>query len=468
MRLLFALALAVISSARAAEPTLRLDYFHTGDAETEVFSVDELVIEPLPWAGNLDRPLDPVPLGKYLLEVRAKESDRLLYSRSFSSIYGEWETTEEATRVRRSFHESVRFPRPPGEFRVVFLKRDANNEFQSVWEAAFDPADYMHHRETAAYGDDVIAIELNGDPTHKVDLLLLGDGYTLEEREAFVARARALTAAFFATWPFSKRREDFNVWALAPAAAESGISRPSEGIYRDSPLGTRYDAFRSERYVLTFDNKAWRRVASSAPYDAVEILVNHDTYGGGGIYGLYSTAAAGSEWAEYLFIHEFGHHFAGLADEYFTSEVAYRTPEPTIEPYEPNVTALLDPSRLKWAHLVTEGTAVPTPWPQQAYEEHALEYQAERRRLRAEKRPEAEMNALFRANQEFVEELFAEQDNHAAIGAFEGAYYHGKGYYRPAMNCLMFTRTKHFCRVCGEAIERMIDLYTSSDRPRAE
>ncbi len=460
MRSRWIIVVLLFCAAASAEPTLRLDYFHSGDAASEVFSLDELVVEPLPWAGNPDRPLDTLLRGKYLFEVRLHGNGDLFYSRSFSSIYGEWETTDEATRIKRSFHESLRFPRPPGKFSVVIKKRGVDQSFETVWTIELDPDAYMHHREAPAYADDVIAIELNGDPAHKVDLLLLGDGYTLAERERFVATARSLTDEFFATSPFDRRREDFNVWALAPAAAESGVSRPSEGIYRDSPLGARYDAFGSERYVLTYDNKAWRRIASSAPYDAIEILVNHDTYGGGGIYGLYSTAAAHSEWAGYLFIHEFGHHFAGLADEYFTSEVAYKTPETIVEPYEPNVTALLNPEALKWTDRVAPGTELPTAWPQEAYETHALAYQEKRRQLRADKRPESEMNALFRANQEFVEDLFSGQENQSVIGAFEGAYYHGKGYYRPAMNCIMFTRTKHFCPVCGAAIEQMIDLYS--------
>ncbi len=324
-----------------------------------------------------------------------------------------------------------------------------------------DPDDYLVHRESAAYAEHVVAIEHNGDPATKVDLLILGDGYTADEQDLFLQKARELTDELFATSPFMERRSDFNVWALAPPAEQAGVSRPSTGIHRDSPAGATYDAFRSERYVLTYNNKDWRRIASSAPYDFVEILTNSDTYGGGGIYGLYSTAAANSEWASYLFIHEFGHHFAGLADEYYTSSVAYEAPAQIVEPYQPNVTALLDPENLKWKHLVEADTPLPTRWPKDAYEEHSLAYQARRANMRKENVPELEMNKLFRQNQEIVEGMFSRAENRDRIGAFEGAIYQAEDYYRSEQNCIMFTRTDYFCKVCAAAIEQVIDEYTN-------
>jgi hypothetical protein len=214
--------------------------------------------------------------------------------------------------------------------------------------------------------------------------------------------------------------------------------------------------------VLTYDNKAWRQIASSAPYDFVEILTNSDTYGGGGIYGLYSTAAAHSEWAAYLFVHEFGHHFAGLADEYYTSSVAYEAPDSITEPNEPNVTALLDPAKLKWKQHTEALTPVPTPWPKEDYEKHSLAYQAKRERMRRENVAESDMNKLFREDQLFSDELFSTAPYRDAVGAFEGANYQAKGYYRSELNCIMFTRTTDFCRVCSDAIEQVIDEYTKA------
>lgn len=455
-------ATAILSNAMAETHTLRVDYYHTGNAEQEIFSVDRVVMEPLPWPGNPARPFDQTLRGKYAFYVHTRDAAQtLLYSRSFSSVYGEWETTGEARERRRTFHESLRFPAPTQPVDLVIKKRDTNNDFVEIWRTVVDPNDYLVHRESAVLADRVVAIHESGDPASKVDLLLLGDGYTEQEHDEFLQAAAELTEVLFSTDPFKERRGDFNVWALAPASPRSGVSRPSTGIYRDTPFAARYDAFRSERYVLTYANRKLRAQASSAPYEFIEILVNSDVYGGGGIYGLYSTAAADSEWAGYLFVHEFAHHFAGLADEYYTSSVAYEAPETIREPYEPNVTALPNPENLKWGDRVAEDTPLPTPWPKDVYEEHSLAYQARRRQMREQDVPEAEMNQLFRDNQAIVEGLFSEAPHSDRVGAFEGANYQSNGYYRSEMNCIMFTRTEQFCGVCRSAIEEVIDEYTA-------
>jgi hypothetical protein len=265
----------------------------------------------------------------------------------------------------------------------------------------------------------------------------------------------------FSTSPFRERRADFNVWGLCPAAEQSGISRPSTGVHRRSPIGATYDAFGSERYVLTFDNRSFRDVASFAPYEFVEILVNGATYGGGGIFGLYSTVAADSLWAPYIFVHEFGHHFAGLADEYYTSDVAYEASGARVEPWEPNVTALLDPAAIKWGDLVAKGTPVPTPWPKEEFEQRSREFQTRRRQIRAAGRPESEMDALFKEEQVAETALLGATPLAGKVGAFEGAMYEPRGYYRPQADCIMFTRDAvPFCAVCQRAIIRVIDLYT--------
>jgi hypothetical protein len=190
--------------------------------------------------------------------------------------------------------------------------------------------------------------------------------------------------------------------------------------------------------------------------------VNGQTYGGGGIFGLYSTVAADSLWAPYVFVHEFGHHFAGLADEYYTSAVAYEPAATRIDPWEPNVTALLDPDRLKWKALVTEGTPIPTPWNKTAFEAYEREVQAKRRQLRKENRPESEMDALFQEEKRHEAEMFATEKYANRVGAFEGANYEARGYYRPQLDCIMFTRTDRFCAVCRQAIERVIRLYVET------
>lgn len=456
--LLFVVSFA--ASAFAAPRTMRLDYFHTGNHKAEMFSLDRVVIEPLPWPGNPKRMIDDSNLGKYFFEVRDKESGRVLYSRGFASIFGEWETTEEATTANRTFNESLRFPAPDAPVLISLQKRDRKNKFVEIWKTEVDPKNIFVNTSKPASPGPLVTIEKNGDPEFKVDFLIIGDGYTASQRSKCEKDAHRLFAILFATEPFKSRRKDFNVWALCPASAESGISRPSTGVHKRNPVGSSYDAFGSERYVLTYDNHAFRDIASYAPYDFVEILANNNTYGGGGIFNLYSTVAADSLWAPYVFVHEFGHHFAGLADEYYTSDVAYSPATERVEPWEPNATALLDPNLLKWKEMVEPGTPVPTPWDKEAFEKYSREVQQKRRQLRKDNRPEKEMDALFTAEREHEEKLLASQKYSGKVGAFEGAIYEAKGYYRPQANCIMFTRTDFFCRVCQHAIERVIDLYS--------
>jgi len=441
--------------------TMRVDYYHTGNAREERFSVDRVVLESLPWPGNPARPIDDTNRGKYFFEVVDLTSGMVAYSRGFSSIYGEWETTGEAKTIDRTFSESLRFPAPDTPVRIVVRKRDARNVFRDVWTLAVDPADkFIARGVDAPDAGPLIRLHESGDPSRKLDLLILGDGYTARERAKFERDARRLVTTLLATSPFKERQADINIWGLAPPSAQSGVSRPSQRIYRRSPVGATYDAFDSERYVLTFENKAFRDIAANAPYDVVEILVNSATYGGGGIYGLYSTVAADSAWAPYIFVHEFGHHIAGLADEYYTSDVAYLPATDRVEPWEPNATALLDPIALKWKDLVTPGTSIPTPWPKDEFERYTKEIQQKRRAIRAANKPEAEMDALFRDEEKRDTTLLNEGAHAGKVGAFEGASYEARGYYRPQADCIMFTRDNvPFCLVCRRAIEQILDLY---------
>jgi hypothetical protein len=191
--------------------------------------------------------------------------------------------------------------------------------------------------------------------------------------------------------------------------------------------------------------------------------VNEEQYGGGGIYNLQATAAVGSEFADYLFIHEFGHHFADLGDEYYTSPVAYETGAVEhVEPWEPNITALKDPAQLKWGDLVTFGTPLPTPWDKERFEAHAREIQERRARLIEEQAPEEAFDALFREQQAIEREMLSSMEHSGSVGAFEGASYEPRGLYRPEIDCIMFSRNMvRFCEVCRRALERIIDLYAS-------
>jgi hypothetical protein len=461
-RLACALLALVSAAAQAAAPaTIRVDYHHSGNALSDQYALERVVVEPLPWPGNPAQALDNTDRGQNRVEVVDAQTGDLLYSRGFSTIFGEWRTTDEATKISRAFQESVRFPKPVKPVRVRILKRDERNQFSVVWSVDIDTdaPDVVRKQEPAPARP--IPIRVSGPSPNKVDLLVLGDGYTAAEMKKFAADARRLADHLFTVSPFKERAADFNVWAMAVPTQESGVSRPSTGAHRASALGTRYDIFGSERYVLTLDNRALRDIAQHAPYEFIEILVNNDTYGGGGIFGQFSTAAAGNDWANYLFVHEFGHHFAGLADEYYTSPVAYASSSSRLEPWEPNVTALRDPAKLKWKQRATAGTALPTPWPKAEYEEHSRAYQKQRAALRAANRPESEMSALFRADLATTNAMFAASPQRLVVGAFEGANYEAKGFYRSEMQCLMFDRSERFCNVCNDAIGVIIDLYSS-------
>lgn len=458
--LLLAAGLPALAAPPAPPATLRVDLLHTGNALDEHYALERVVVEPLPWAGNPARPLDDSNRGLNRFEVVDPKTNTVLYSRGYSTIFGEWRTTDEALKQSRGFQESLRFPKPDGPVRVRVLQRDERNEFSVAWSVDIDPGALDVQQERRPAPAVAIPIRNSGPSADKVDLLILGDGYTRAELGKFEADARRLADHLFSVSPFRERAGDFNVWALAVPTRESGVSRPSTGTHRDSALNTRYDIFGSERYVLTLDNRALRELAQYAPNEFIEILVNNETYGGGGIFGQFSTAAASNDWANYLFVHEFGHHFAALADEYYTSPVAYASGEERPEPWEPNVTALQDPAQLKWKRHVAPGTPLPTPWPKAEFENYQRDYQARRAALRKANRPEAEMSALFAEERRFTDALVSRQPNRDVIGAFEGANYQASGYYRSEMQCTMFSRSERFCQVCQDAISDIIDLYS--------
>ena len=378
--------------------TLRVDYFHTGGPGGESFTLDAVVAEG-EWPGSRTQLIDPTDLGKYLFEVIDRTTNRAIYSRGFASIYGEWETTPEFRTANRTFHESVRFPWPRGTVRVAMKKRDAQNHFAPLWQVDVDPR--LASARTAFDGVNRTPSTLfeHGESSRKVDLLLIGDGYSTAQARTFRSDAVRLVNALFALEPFKSRRGDFNVRTLDSAG---------------SPALVEFNIFGLERYALTYDNRSLRNIASAAPYDVIEVLVNGATYGGGGIFNQHSTVAAANESAEYVFIHELAHNLAGLGDEY-VGAVTYETGAPEkIEPWEPNITALHDPSKLKWSDLVERSTPVPTP----------ISYAGK-------------------------------------VGAFEGAGYEARGLYRPEAACIMGSRKViNFCRVCRRAIERIIDLNT--------
>jgi hypothetical protein len=450
---------AASSRAQQGPRTWRVDFYQTGGPGVETYSLDRILVEPLPWPGHPGTYVDRTDTGNYRYEVLDQQGT-VVFSRPFDPVFWEWLTTSEAQTVRRTFHESLRFPAPSGKSHVIVRKRNTRGAYDEVWRLNVDPDDIFVDRSVSPRHEP-IQIERHGDPPAKVDVLLLGDGYTTAEcTQKFAADTRRMTEALFALEPFRSRRTDFNVWGLCPPAAESGIARPSTGIYRRSPAGATYDAFGAERYILTFENRAWRDIAAWAPYEFVTILTNTRTYGGGGLFNVYSTAAVDNDWADYLFVHEFAHHFTGLADEYYTSPAVYEPPKEIVEPWPSNVTAVAELDRLKWRDLVTPDVPVPTPWPKEEFEARSKAFQERRMRIRAENRPEEEMSALFREEQAATTKLLGSAESAGKVGAFRGANYDAQAFYRPEIDCIMFTRNKvPFCRACQRALAQTIDRH---------
>ena len=442
--------------------TLRLDYYHSGTFDEEHVSLDQVRLEG-PWPGSRVQLLDRTNRGKYLFELYDAASGELLYSRGFASIYGEYETTSPAhDGIWGTFHESQRFPEPKAPVRLVLNKRQADGTFAPFYETGVDPTSRFVNRSEVAPAGKVWTVFEGGPPETSVDILFLGDGYTKRERLKFKRDVERLAAALFSFEPFKSRKGDFNVRAIHLPTAESGISNPRQGVWRDNPLGLSYNSLDSDRYILTYANRTVREVAAQAPYDALIIINNDRKYGGGGIFNLYATAAAHSSQAPYLVVHEFGHSFAGLADEYYTSSTAYEDFNPPgVEPWESNITALMDPANLKWGHLVETETPLPTPWNQAAYDSASYAYQARRTALREQGATEEALEALFGEVKAITKPMLEGEAHFGKVGAFEGAGYEAKGLFRPQVDCLMFTRNPdHFCRVCSEAIEQVIDMYT--------
>lgn len=441
--------------------TMRFDYFHSGTAGEEHVGLDRFRLEG-EWPGRRGGLVDSTGYGKYRFVVVAAGSGEELYSSGFSSIYGEWETTGEARGgAWRTLHESQRFPEPRLPVELVLEKRGADGGFHPFHREPFDPASRFVDRSPIPRRGEVWAVLENGPPAKKVDLLVLGDGYAEEEIAQYHQDVRAVVDALFSFPPFSSRRGDFNVWAIDVASERSGVTRPRSGFWNSTPIGLAYNAFDSERYMLSFANRDLRELAALAPYDALILIANSDKYGGGGIYNLYSTAAAKSAQMPYLIVHEFGHAFAGLGDEYYTSQVSYEQFNADgVEPWEPNVTALLDPAKLKWRALVTPGLALPTPWRQSAYDEVSLAFQEVRGKLRAGGASETRMDEYFAEVAATTRPMLEAEAHHGEVGAFEGASYQAKGLYRPAVDCIMFSRNPdHYCPVCAAAVEATIDLH---------
>ncbi|MCD6092053.1 MAG: peptidase M64 [Bacteroidales bacterium] len=396
------------------EETLRLDYTHVGDAKNEFYYLDELIAEPY-WGGSKTQLIDNFKYGNYFFEVYDKASGILIYSRGYSSLFAEWQTTLEAKNLSKSFEETVIFPMPQNPVIVKLYSRSWKGKLEKQVEYNIDPKDYFIKRGLKM-NYPVYQALIQGDPAEKVDIVILPDGYTKEEMDLFIADCDKFAKVLFEYHPYSEYKDRFNISGVLAPSEESGADIPKENIWRNTLLGSSFYTFDSERYCMTTENKSVRDVAANVPYDQIYILVNTEKYGGGAIFNYYNISVNSNKQAGKIFIHELGHGFAGLADEYYDNSTSYNDfYNLTIEPWEPNITTLVDFDS-KWGHLIADSIPIPTP-----------------------------DSTVY----------------NSTMGVFEGGGYSAKGIYRPRKDCLMNTfKEDTFCDACSEAIIKMINFYS--------
>ena len=463
----------MLADARPSVPwssgaTMRVDLYHAGTKGKETLTLDR-VCEEGPWPGSVTNLIDTLDLGEYLMRVYDLRTNALIFSHSYSTMFNEWQTTDDAVNgVWRTFQETVRLPFPVSAVVLTVARRDAfvapgkKMAFREFFSTVIDPqAPGTVNRERRKFPYATFDVVVNGPAEKKVDIVILGDGYAASDAEKFRRDARHFADVLLSTEPFKRHKTEFNIRAISVVSEESGVDKPDRNIWKQTALGTGYNTFGSARYVLIEENKLLHDIASLVPYEYITVLINDDRYGGGGIYNQYTTAytkpdAPGMEWQmDYVYVHEFGHCFAGLADEYYTSQVSYNDFYPKgTEPWEPNVTAATDRSALKWGSFVHQETPVPTPWEKSDYD--SLEaIRGTLDRLAPDYYQKRE--PLLRKESELLKlSTYA-----GVVGTFEGSGYAAKGLYRPAVDCRMFTLSLHdFDPVCAAAIERIISFET--------
>lgn len=459
------------------DQTFRIDYFHIGDSKNEMITIDKIYQYGI-WAGNFNHFVDKPSNGKYYYKIYDAVSNQLIYSKGFDTFFGEYASSDDGVKgITKSFHESAIIPLPKNKIIFAIEKRNDNNEMVEIFRTEIDPASiYIIKDKVADATVEIFKPVSNGDPHKKVDIAILAEGYTINEKEKFAADLNRFVEYFFEQEPYKSQKSDFNIYGVFKPSEESGTDLPGADIFVNTVLNTTFWSLGSERYLMTEDNKTMRDLAAFVPYDAIYIQVNHPRYGGGGIYNLFCTYTTDNQFAKYLFIHEFGHSFAGLADEYYTSDVAYNDfYKPTVEPIEPNITALFDPENIKWKKYLSLGIEIPTPWEKEEFDKFSYEWLKERNRLNTYiselKRKRAPENEIKTAEEEYamkdkkqsekVDEYLMGSKYWDKVGAFEGAGYQSTGLYRPMLDCIMFSKgDKPFCKVCEEAIKEVIKSYT--------
>ena len=417
--ILFLFILSISSQSQVSfdkyftEKVLRFDFMLAGNNQKTAVYPMGFKEEPF-WGGSKTNLPDSFNYGNFKYEVFDDAGNNLLYSRGFCSLFQEWQTTAEAMKKERSFYEVVTMPYPKNTIRLVLSIRKRNGTFSSLYETKIDPSDYFIRKEKPVN----VATEKiygKGEPAKSVDLAFIAEGYTSAEMGKFKDDVKKMARALFAEAPFSDYKDKFNIWAVGAVSQESGTDVPGEGIYVNTALNTGFYTFDVDRYLTTQDIKSVNDYAAAVPHDNIIVLINSDRYGGGGVYNYYSGSTTGHLLSEKVFIHEFGHGFAGLADEYYTSAVAYDEFYPLeTEPWEPNITTRVRFDS-KWEKSIAKDIPVPTP----------------------------------------DEEKYSN-----VTGLFEGGGYSAKGIFRSEMDCRMKSNNpKGFCAVCRNAIRDMIGFY---------
>ncbi len=392
---------------------LRIDLALAGNADSQCAYLNGLARESQ-WTGNPGNLIDPFGYGDYYFE--AFSGGNLIFSKGFSTLFQEWRTTEEAARVSKTMSQTIWMPFPKDSIHIVIYRREfSDNRLEPLFEFDVDPADKLIR--TGAENDFAVEeMQISGDPAHKVDILFVAEGYTAAEMDKYRADARKFVDYLFSMEPYCNRREDFNIRLLLSASADSGVSIPQDDNWKQTVCGSNFYTFYTDRYLTISNHTQLASVVSGAPFDALFIIANGSKYGGGGIFNSYAMGTSDNKLSNEVFIHEFGHSFAGLADEYFGKEVAYEDfYNLKTEPWEPNITTLVN-FDAKWKDMLSDDAVIPTT------------------------PNDSTMTGI--------------------LGVYEGGGYMVHGVYRPYVYCRMRNNTSDgFCPVCQRAINKMTDYY---------
>jgi len=413
------------------EESLRFELYLFGN-QSELKVVPSRVVEEPIWPGPRRGLVFPFAYGKNAIRVYDQASDKLIYSFGFDTLYSEYATTPPAAAGRlKSFPVSIRIPKPKSRFRIEFLNRNKDQSWETIWSEEMRPSDKNIRRESVDFGDTVFELHKTGEPKDRLDLVFLAEGYTADQKDKFRADAQRMMQYMFEHEPFRRHRGKFNVSAVFRASTEAGVDEPDQRRYRNTALSASFNTLEIDRYLLTDQGHTLKEYAGQVAYDTTVVLVNSKRYGGGAICLDYCVSTVDDTRSEAVFLHEFAHSIAYLADEYIGA-VTYSDIYPEgIEPVEPNITRELDPAKIKWKGLLTEGVPLPTP------------------------------KDFGGGGKE------QSKDRPLIIGAYEGGGYLKTGMYRSQRNCAMGDGLDpfRFCKVCELAIEEMI-LYYAPDEVR--